>query len=1221
MAKILIDMQACQTESRQRGIGRYAMALVQAMAAQASEDEIHLLLNSAFPETILPLRQIFSSQVSPQHIHIMDVLTPNEDRVAANRWRNNASALLREAFIEMLAPDIVFCPSFFEGYIDDAVLSINRLSTIPVVATLHDLIPLIYKDDYLDPNPDFSRHYLDKIEEFKQCAGILTISDASAAEGHSHLGLEPQHIVNASEAGDTTFHVLDLNEQDKQRLRRKFGIAKPFIFYTGGSDPRKNLPRLVEAFSGLPDAVRKSHQLVFAGNMPEFERLALQKIARTHGLGSDELIFLGYVSDDDLVELYNLAQVFAFPSLHEGFGLPCLEAFQCGLPVIGANTSSLPEVIGNPDALFDPWSVQDIRGKLASVLTDEEFRSGLIQQGADQAKRFSWEESAGRALAALRGWARPSQSEPSWQDRRQRNDELEERLIAAIADLAATFGDPSERDLLSAAKVMAQHRTAAEAVHRATTLTKPLQWRIEGPFDSTYSLALVNRELSRALEADGQTVSLWSSEGPGDFEPQADFLSRNPDLDRIYQRAVTQQPDQADIVTRNMYPPRVIDMTGRINGLHNYAWEETGFPFEYVKAFNESLQFITVTSEHVKRVLIDNGVSVPVTVVGNGVDHWTRVKPSSAPAIPSAGYRFLHVSSCFPRKGADALIESYGQAFSDADDVLLIIKTFRNPHNTIEAQLEALRRQNPHYPNVHLLWDDMSDEQLKALYQQCDALVAPSRAEGFGLPIAEAMLSGMHVIATGWSGQMDFCSADNADLIDFSFATAATHEQGKFDSVWAEPDKDHLTQLLRKAYEKGPLPAVDRDISDAVLQQYSWAQVARRNVEAALQSSSQTVLPEPRIGWVSTFNKRCGIATYSKHLIDVLEMPVVVLAGHADERTAVDDANVKRCWGEGKHDDLENLLAQVDDLNLDLIVVQFNYGFFDLEALAIFLHKLIDQGKQVVITLHATLDPPHDPEKRLEILVPALARCSRILVHSIHDMNRLKAYNLIDNVCLFPHGVVAAQNAIGSSNPIPAGKPITIASYGFFLPNKGLPELIEAIHLLRQRQLDYRLLLVNAEFPAEISRQLIEKAKGLIKAYGLGPYVELETRFLSDEESLNKLARADSVIYAYQDTSESASGAVRYGLASGKPVITTPIPIFQDISELVFKTPGTTPADLANGIETTINALRQATPKAQKTVENALHWRESHGYPLLGQRLAGMLRGIFRDHVNRSKAG
>lgn len=1219
MPKILIDMQACQTESRRRGIGRYAMALARAMASQSAGDEIHLLLNSAFPETILPLRQLFAPVIGEARIHILDVLSPNEDRVAANRWRKNASALLREAYIEMLAPDVVFCPSFFEGYIDNAVLSVNCFSTVPVVATLHDLIPLIYNKDYLDTAPDFERHYRGKIGEFKRCAGVLSVSESSASEGRQYLGFRPDHIANGSEAAGDIFRVLGLDDKTRQALKRKFGIEKPFVFYTGGSDPRKNLGRLVEAFARLPSAVRKNHQLVFAGQRSDSERLALEKAARLHGLAAGELKLLDYISDEDLVALYNLAEVFAFPSLHEGFGLPCLEAFQCGLPVLGSNISSLPEVIGNPDALFDPWSVDDIARKLTAVLSDSAFRASLAAKGAEQAAKFSWQRSASLALAALRKWARPAAQAGTWRDRLARHDAIQERLVAAISKLSDEWGAPQERDLLRAAKIIAAQRTMAEAHARPADFASPLRWRIEGPFDSTYSLALVNRELSRSLAAEGHVVSLWSSEETGDPAPADSFLASNPDLRAFYERAQHERAKdeglkahpvaEADIVSRNTYPPRVTNMNARVNALHNYAWEESGFPFAYVQDFNETLQFITVTAQHVKKVMIDNGVSVPIAVVGNGVDHWQNVVADKGYPIPPARHTFLHVSSCFPRKGADVLIESYGRSFTKDDDVLLIIKTFPNPHNTIEAEIEALRKRNPNYPEVHVILDDITDAQLKGLYERCDTLVAPSRAEGFGLPLAEAMLSGMHVITTGWSGQMDFCSADNVDLIDFTFAEAATHIKDKPTSVWAEPSVEHLALLMRRAFDKSSSAPSQRTVSRDVLSRYSWAQVARRNAEAAIRFSKQTIFPEPRIGWISTYNKRCGIATYSKHLIDVLGMPVTVLAGHADERTSADDETVLRCWHEGQRDDLDDVLARIDALDLDVIVIQFNYGFFEVDCLAAFIHKLVDRGKRVVITMHATVNP----KVNHKTLAAALVRCDRILVHSIQDMNRLKAYGLVDNVCLFPHGVIAPEVDGQAPKPIGKGKPITIASFGFFLPHKGLLELIEAVYLLRQRQQDYRLILVNAEYPVRVSRQLIEKATALIKARGLSRHVELETSFLSDEDSLRKLASADLMVYAYQETAESASGAVRYGLASGKPVITTPLSIFEDVAGLVFHTPGTASADIAAGIEDTVAALAKRRPNALQLLERAFEWRQIHAYPQLGQRLGGMLRGIFRD--------
>ena len=136
MTRILIDLQACQNESRFRGLGRYVKNMAREIAKIAAPGSVHLLLNSRFGHTILPLRQYFSDFVPDANIHVVELLDQADDRSERGRWRNDASALMREAYIEMLAPDVVFMPSFFEGFIDDVVLSVHRLSRVPVVATV-----------------------------------------------------------------------------------------------------------------------------------------------------------------------------------------------------------------------------------------------------------------------------------------------------------------------------------------------------------------------------------------------------------------------------------------------------------------------------------------------------------------------------------------------------------------------------------------------------------------------------------------------------------------------------------------------------------------------------------------------------------------------------------------------------------------------------------------------------------------------------------------------------------------------------------------------------------------------------------------------------------------------------------------------------------------------------------------------------------------------------
>jgi hypothetical protein len=183
-----------------------------------------------------------------------------------------------------------------------------------------------------------------------------------------------------------------------------------------------------------------------------------------------------------------------------------------------------------------------------------------------------------------------------------------------------------------------------------TELPEKLTWRVEGPFDSSYSLALLNRETAIALDALGHRVVLHSTDGPGDFPANADFLKAHPLLASFHDRDTTTPQTSADVTSRNLYPPRVTDMQCRINLLHHYAWEESGFPAPWAIDFNTHLQGLTCLSKHVQKLLIDHGVTVPMTTSGCGVDHWERIVPDADFVLQAKPFRFLHVSSCFPRK-------------------------------------------------------------------------------------------------------------------------------------------------------------------------------------------------------------------------------------------------------------------------------------------------------------------------------------------------------------------------------------------------------------------------------------------------------------------------------------------------------------------------------------------------------------------------------------------
>jgi len=1225
--RIVIDLQGAQTESRFRGIGRYTMAFAQAVIRNRGEHEVILALSGLFSHTIEPIRAAFDGLVPQENIRVWHAPGPVCAKDLSNDNRRRVAELLREAFVASLQPDVIHICSLFEGHLDDAVTSIASFDqATPVSVTLHDLIPLLNPEKYIKPDPVFERYYFRKIDTLRNAKCFLAVSESSKKEGERYLGESPGCFVNAGEAVESGFRPQYINDEIAQRLRAKFCISRPFVLYTGGADERKNLPRLIDAFAALATDLRSSHQLVFAGKMPEGDIARFKQHARSADLKDNELIFTGYVSDEDLILLYNLCHLYVFPSWHEGFGLPALEAMACGAPVIGANTSSLPEVIGLPDALFDPFDVAAISQKMAQALEDEAFRTRLREHGLVQVRTFSWDETARRAIAVWESLSRNSDAmqrnsgtappHEAWRQTRARLDALYQRLIQS---LAATLAAAHKSDALGDAALsrlalaIEHNEREADALLRPAPLPTNIHWRIEGPFDSSYSLALVNREIARALAAQGHSVALHSTEGPGDFDPDPGFLAGHPDLAAMHRRALEAAHIDADVVSRNLYPPRVADMTARLNALHAYGWEESGFPRDWAEQFNVSLQGMTVMSEHVRNIMIDHGVTVPIAVSALGVDHWQRIKPVADFMLDAKGFRFLHVSSCFPRKGADLMLKAYGRAFRASDDVSLVIKTFPNPHNAIHRWLDAARAHDPDYPHVVILERDLTDAGLKALYEQCHALVAPSRAEGFGLPMAEAMLSGLPVITTGWSGQTDFCTPDTAWLIDYRYTRAQTHF-GLSASVWAEPDEAHLAGLMREVRDT-PEDARQARVAAGqrlLLEDFTWARVAERMVDATRAWSNGTQRAAPRIGWITTWNTRCGIATYSEHLIRTIPGEIHVLAARTAQRTSPDGPNVQRCWDAGDLDTLSELAYAIETQRLDTLVIQFNYGFFDLPTFADFLERQIDAGRIVVVTLHSTTDPAHVPHKNLCVMERALKRCQRILVHTPADMNRLKALGLNANVTLFPHGLI--DYAAPPKPSITQDRSFVIASYGFFLPHKGLLELIDAIALLRARGQRVELRMINAEYPAPQSAQLIQHAHDRIRHQALGNAVSLCTDFLEDRDSLDRLAHADLIVFPYQGTGESASGAVRYGLAAGRPVAVTPLGIFDDVETAVHTLPGTSSDDLARGIADLIEALAAAPPAMRDKDAAAERWRAEHRYSRIGPRLYRMLIALKFRH-------
>ena len=400
--RIVIDLQGAQNNSRNRGIGRYSLSLTKAIARVSTDShEIIILLNGAFSDSIYDVYNELEGLVPKDNIKIFNGLRKTEGINPVNNWRRMANEYIYEHYIRLLCPDFLLVTSLIEGFEDETIGSIGKCSTeFQTAVMLYDLIPLIYPGNYLQ-HPRVSFWYYNRLDELRRANLLLSISESSRNEAINYLGFPVNDVVNISAATDDRFKVISYSNTERTNVLSRYGISKPFVLYVGASDQRKNIEGLIVAYGSLSKTVLASYQLVIAWDFSAPSRKQLTDLALKNRMSSNDLIFTGYVPDRDLVTLYNICSLFVFPSFHEGFGLPALEAMSCGAPTIASRATSLPEVVGWDAALFDPNDTQDISRLIEKSLTDNVFRAGLIENALLQSKKFSWDKSAEMALNTM----------------------------------------------------------------------------------------------------------------------------------------------------------------------------------------------------------------------------------------------------------------------------------------------------------------------------------------------------------------------------------------------------------------------------------------------------------------------------------------------------------------------------------------------------------------------------------------------------------------------------------------------------------------------------------------------------------------------------------------------------------------------------------------------------------------------------------------------------
>ncbi|MGC8786841.1 MAG: glycosyltransferase family 4 protein [Anaerolineae bacterium] len=362
------------------GIGRYTRQLVTALLELDQQNEYVLLVagrartpkvESISPTAAVPLLN------RKNYPNLRVIMLPLSERFWAILWHRLHVPLWVELFTGKL--DVFHSPDF-------ALSPVYKARTI---VTVHDLSFLRV------PQCSYPalQAYLRRVVPASVCRAGMVLADSECTKSDviELLGVEATRVKVIYAGVGQEFHRVE----DVERLaavRTRYRLPARFMLGLGTLQPRKNFERLIEAYTLMRQRIDAETKLVIAGSLGWMYEGIFEK-ARELGL-QEAVCFPGYIADEDLPALYSMADLFVFPSLYEGFGLPPLEAMACGTPVITSNVSSLPEVVGDAAWMVDPLDVRALADAMQRVLSDAALRRQMIARGLLQARRFTWEQAA-----------------------------------------------------------------------------------------------------------------------------------------------------------------------------------------------------------------------------------------------------------------------------------------------------------------------------------------------------------------------------------------------------------------------------------------------------------------------------------------------------------------------------------------------------------------------------------------------------------------------------------------------------------------------------------------------------------------------------------------------------------------------------------------------------------------------------------------------------------
>jgi len=765
---ILIDVQGYQSESKFRGIGRSTLAMSRAIIKNAGENRVSILMNGMYPiEGINDVKKSYVDILPPEEMFIFSAVGPTAYCNIDNHSRNKAALIERDVAIANINPDVVYVISFFEGHGDNYTVSIPKKSVSwKTVCVCHDLIPLLNKERYLG-DPNFREFYMNKLKEFEQSDAVFAISDSAVKEVIEYTDISPSRVINISSAVGEEFYPHTYSEEAITSLRKKFNLPEEFILTLAMIEPRKNIEALIHAYSKLPKDLQLLYPMVLAYKVHPDDLERICKLAESYGITRDQLIFTGFITDDDLIALYSLCKLFVFPSLHEGFGLPPLEAMRCGAATIGSNITSLPEVLGWQDAMFDPYDVNDIRDSIQKALTDNEFFNELKQHALTQSAKFSWDETARTIIAGFNNLL-------SFEEKSENvcSESVNEEGIQAIQQIAGL----NDVEKLGLAWGLARNSFSSHKKKLLVDISVLVKHDAKTGIQRV-SRSILNELLKSGVEGYDVRAAYYT---PGECYRYANnYILENFGIDFGKDEPILFSKDDVIIatdLTAHLFP-EIVGQIDNIRSAGAYAcfvvhdilplrrpeWSIEGIQREFPV-------WLTCLAEHADRLIcVSASVAQDVRLWISENSHRVKSNPllqisnfhlgaDLNASIPSKGLldnageilatmnttpSFIMVGTMEPRKGHAQTLAAFELLWDKGSDLNLFI-VGKQGWNV--DQLCNHLRKHPQL-NKKLFWfENISDEFLSQLYTHSKALIFSSFGEGFGLPLIEAAQNKLPVI-------------------------------------------------------------------------------------------------------------------------------------------------------------------------------------------------------------------------------------------------------------------------------------------------------------------------------------------------------------------------------------------------------------------------------------------------------------------------------------------